>query len=419
MLGIYEIIALALSLGGFGVNPNPKAPSADVVLEYAVEDADVIAYVDAVPLITGNYQALTKLPEAPQIKASPALRDAVGKAIAEVEGARGLVKTAIGVDLTTDLSNATMFVRMGTPQPQLLLVVRGKFPADVVAKVAKMTQARTESIGGTPAVAVGGAFEMLAVTRGGVALLGNRALITPRLAAGWKAPARPKGSPLATTAKLLADHPVYLVAATPASTRFQKTVMGTAGSGASSGGAEVAAFLKRFQFVGAAVFHNGLAWTIHDADAAAHGRSVMASEGWIDLLRAAHLAPRGFARIMLSFVEDLRGSDPGIALLKKHKTDLLKLVDQYTGDGTFKVKWDKDPRAHTLTVRATGKRLSDVLPFGFLVPVMAWGMIAEKPVPPPAPPPPMRPAPRPRSGGGITTPPAPQQKKPPAPTPRP
>ena len=414
MLGLYEIIALALSLGNFGVTANPKAPSADAVLEYAVEDADVVAYVDAVPLIAGNYQALTKLPDAPQVKASPQLRDAVGKAIAEVEGARGLVKTTIGLDLTTDLSNATMFARMGA-RPEMLLVVRGKFPADMVAKVAKMTQGRVETIQGAQAVAVGGAFEMLAVTKSGVALIGTRAFVTARLAPSWKPPSRAKGSALALTAKLLGDKPFYLVAATPGSARFQKMVE-------SSGGADAAVFFKRFQFVAGAVFHNGLTWTIHDKDAAGHARSVMASEGWLELMRAAHLAPRGFAKIMMSFLDDVRSSDPNVAVLKKHKAELLKIVDQFTGDGNFKVKWEKDAKGRVVTVRATGKRLSEVLPFGFLAPAFAWGMLSARSVSSPPPQvvaPPVRPTPKPRTGGGITAPPAPKRPAPaPAPLPR-
>src|SRR5512134_1347457 len=130
MFGIYEVIALALALGGFGVQNNPKAPSADVVLEYAVEDADVIAYVDAVPLIPGNYSVLKKLPDAPEIKGSPALKEIVTKVIAEVDGARGAAKAAVGVDLTTDVSNATLFVKLTQP-PEVLVVARGKFPTDM------------------------------------------------------------------------------------------------------------------------------------------------------------------------------------------------------------------------------------------------------------------------------------------------
>src|SRR5690242_20625497 len=105
MFGIYEVIALALALGGFGVKANPKAPSADVVLEYAVDDADAFAYVDAVPLIPGNYSVLKALPDAPEIKGNAVLSDLVTKAVNQVEGARGAVKAAVGVDLTTDLSN--------------------------------------------------------------------------------------------------------------------------------------------------------------------------------------------------------------------------------------------------------------------------------------------------------------------------
>src|SRR5689334_6451142 len=126
MFVIHEVIVLALALGGFGVEANPKAPSADVVLQYAVDDADVVAYVDAVPLIPGNYTALKKLADDPSVKANATLRDAVSHAVTEVETWRATVRTFVGVDLTTDLSNVALFARLTSP-PEVLLVARGKF----------------------------------------------------------------------------------------------------------------------------------------------------------------------------------------------------------------------------------------------------------------------------------------------------
>src|SRR5262245_55192494 len=167
MFGIYEVIALALALGGFGVQANPKAPTADVVLEYAVDDADAIAYVDAVPLIPGNYAVLTKLPDAPEIKGSTVLSDMVGKVVSQVEGARGAIKQAVGVDLTTDLSNAVMFAKLSQP-PEVLLVARGKFPTDMPTKISKMMGGKTEKIGDAEAIALGGPFEVIAVSKDGV-----------------------------------------------------------------------------------------------------------------------------------------------------------------------------------------------------------------------------------------------------------
>jgi hypothetical protein len=407
MFGIYEVIVLALALGGFGVEPNPKPASPDVVLEYAVEDADVVAYVDAVPLIPGNYTALKKLADAPEIKNNAALRDVVGKVVAEVEGTRGTVKTVVGVDLTTDLSNVAMFARLSAT-PELLLVARGRFPADMPDKIAKMTGGKVETIGQGQALALGpGPLEVLALDKAGVLFLGARKLVTDRLAPGWNAPAR-KGI-LADTARLLADKPVYLVAASTTSGRLVDLMK-------ANGAGEAAAFLARFTFVAAALHHNGLSWVMQDKDAAGHSRSVMASEGYVDILRAMHLAPRGFAKVVVSFLDDVQGTDPELAVLKQHKGDLLKLVDQFTGDGNFKVKMDKDARGFRVGVRLTGKRLSDVVPLGVVIPGMAFALLSgsskQAVTAPPAPPATIV---KPRTGGGIKATPKPRPKPAPAP----
>ena len=46
-LGIVEVITLMLGLGGFGVQPNPKAPTPDAALQYAMPDADIVMHFDA------------------------------------------------------------------------------------------------------------------------------------------------------------------------------------------------------------------------------------------------------------------------------------------------------------------------------------------------------------------------------------
>lgn len=393
MFGIYEVIALALALSGFGVQANPKAPSADAVLEYAVDDADAIAYVDAVPLIPGNYAALKALPDAPEIKGSAVLSDMVTKAVTQVESARGAIKTAIGVDLTTDLSNAVMFAKIAQP-PELLLVARGKFPTDMPTKIGKMMGGKAEKIGDAEAIALGGPFEVIAVSKDGVLFAGSRALVTARLDAKWKAPARAKGSFLAEVAKLLADKPVYLAAVSMSSGRISKAA-----------DADARAFVDRFDMAAGAVYANGIGWMVKDKTADGHERTVMASDGIIDLMRAAHLAPRGVVKILMSLVDDVGGNDPEVAELKKHKADILKLLDQFTGDGKFKVKTDDDKKTFKLTVRASGKRLSDVVPVGFIVPMMWLGMMegqksmatTQQIVTPTTSKPPVRPAPKPKA----------------------
>ena len=110
--GIIEVITLLLGLAGFGLQPNPKAPTADQALQYAVPDADFVAHLDAASLIPGNYKLLGQLADQPQIKASPDLQKMVRQAVNEIEGARGLAKTATGIDLTTDVYDATAFFQV-------------------------------------------------------------------------------------------------------------------------------------------------------------------------------------------------------------------------------------------------------------------------------------------------------------------
>ena len=138
--GIIEVITLLMGLSGLSVQANPKPPTADQALEYAVADADIVAHFDAASVIPGNYKVLTSLQNQPQIKASPELAKAVRKAVAEIDGPRGLVKNMVGVDITTDISDATAFLRVVPKQePNVIVAVHGRFKSDTIDKVAKLT----------------------------------------------------------------------------------------------------------------------------------------------------------------------------------------------------------------------------------------------------------------------------------------
>ena len=135
----------------------------------------------------------------------------------------------------------------------------------------------------------------------------------------------------------------------------------------------------------------------------------MLTDGFLDLTRAMHIAPRGFAKIVGAAIDSYKGKDKDADALIAHKAELLKVVDSYTGDGKFKVKVEKDAKGHAVTVRATGKSLSDVVPAAALVPVVLLGIMeaeaASAPPPPPAKAQPAKPV-KPRSTGGVTKPPA-------------
>ncbi len=125
-------------------------------------------------------------------------------------------------------------------------------------------------------------------------------------------------------------------------------------------------------------------------------------DGAVDILRAAQVAPRGMAKIVLGALESYKGTDKQIDELIRRKGDIWKIVDANTGDGQFKAQLDKDPKTLKLSVRLTGKSLSEVVPAGGLLPLggFAWlfmmrgndamnepASVRSSPVPPPLPPP--------------------------------
>jgi hypothetical protein len=101
------------------------------------------------------------------------------------------------------------------------------------------------------------------------------------------------------------------------------------------------------------------------------------SNGLVDVLRAAQIAPRGFAKIAFGALESYRG-DRQIDEVMRHKADLQKVFDSYIGDGTFKAKVDADKKAMRLSVRLTGKSASDVIGLGAILPVGAVLFLSER-----------------------------------------
>lgn len=380
MFGLVEVITLLLGLQGFGITADPKPPTADQSLQYAMPDADVVLHLDATSIIPGNYKALTQLATQPQIAASPELAKGVREVVNEVEGARGLVKTTAGIDLTTDVTDATMFVRLVPSQdPEGVVVVRGKFTTDTVEKIGKaLGEKPFATAGGGKVIAIGKDKAMgLGVTKDGVLVAGTPRLVSDRvLGGGWKAPARPANSNLAYVADVINARPVFAVVLTM-SAGARKDAIARLGKNFLSdviGRHKVAAF---------SVFADGVGWTWVDTTRPGLDQMAMVSDGMIEILRAAQIAPRGIAKIALGALDSYKGTSKQVDEVIKHKPDLLKIVSMFTGDGAFKVAVDKDPAKLRMTVRATGKSLSEVVPGGLILPGVLFALIARAPSPPP------------------------------------
>jgi hypothetical protein len=424
MLGIVEVVLLLLGLSNFGLQPNPTPPTADASLQYAMADADIVLYVDAATFVPNNYKALMQLGNQPQIKSSPELAKLVREMVAEVDGMRGIAKSTIGVDPTTDVTSATVFLQILPKQdPIFVAAVRGKFTAASIEKIAKLTSKQTAKVGGGVMVELGGDEPAVALTKDGVLLAGTPKLVRDRLADTWKAPARPAGGSLAHAAEAIAAKPVFAMAVAMSATARKAALdeLGPKKTFATD-------LIQRHKAASFAVFPDGIGWTWIDRDKAGLDSMAQMAEGAMELLRAAQIAPRGLAKIVMGGLESYRGTDKMVDEVLKRKADITKIVESYSGDGNFKVKIDKNPATLRLDVRATGKFLSEVLPVGALVPIAGlafFGMRKKEMAPPPAitpakPVTPVRPAP-PAPGQKTAPPPAskPPAPKPAAPAPRP
>jgi hypothetical protein len=131
-----EIVLLLLALSGFGVQQNPNAPSSTEVLKYAPAEADLMAYVDAEAVLPGNWQFLASLPKDPAVAGSKELKKHIEAGIAMAEGGRTMIQKMLGFDLVNDVKSAAVFLTVKAKgDPDVLVVVRGNFPADAVEKI--------------------------------------------------------------------------------------------------------------------------------------------------------------------------------------------------------------------------------------------------------------------------------------------
>jgi len=409
--GIIEVITLLLGMAGFGLQANPKAPTADQALQYAVADADIAIHLDAASLVPGNYKLLGQLADQPQIKASPELQEMVRHTVSEVEGARSLAKMTTGLDVTTDIYDATAFFQIVPhADPSFVLAVHGKFSTGNLDKIAKLSNKSAVKLGAGTIVDSNGPHDpAIALTKEGVLLVGTPGLVRDRLADAWKSPSHDAGTNLGYVAEAVNAKPVFAVVLTMSPGARSEAISHL---GKQSFATDL---VTRHKAAGFSIFHDGIGWTWVDSTKAGVDSMELVSNGVIDVLRAAQIAPRGIAKIAMGALDSYSGTSPQIDDLIKHKADIQKIIETYTGDGNFKVKSDKNPKTMRLSVRATGKSVSEVLPLGLLLPGAAVALLpvltdeeAAKPVLVPGPAPAAKPTP--------AKPPAP---KPPAPKPTP
>jgi hypothetical protein len=344
-----QLVSVLFSLSGFGVAQNAKAPSPAEVSKYGVEDADVFLFVDLDPLVAKNYRAFVALRDKKEIQAVPELRAGIDRAVAEAEAGREQAKKMFGVDPVTDVKSFAVWVKLGAGEPTGVVAVRGTFPPTWLDSAGHLAQAQRFEVDGQKAVLLGD--EAVARTRDGQVLFGTRALVEERLKKGWKAG---KGSAEVRTA--LGERPLFTVVFAPGPAGRQ---LMTARAADDPGLRDIVAALSQVRF---SVLRNGVSWRYVATDKDGMQAAVLASEGLLDLMRASHLFARALARLILAGVRTHARNEPKLAAIVAREAELLKLVDSMTGDGRFAGSVQKNAAKNMVTVKATGRRLSEVVP---------------------------------------------------------
>jgi hypothetical protein len=361
-----QIFSLLMALSGFGIDANPKAATADQVLEHSVDDADFVMHFDVAAVVPRNFKALTDLPNDPAIKGNRELVDITKSIAAQAQQGRAMVKGMVGFDPITDVDSVTLFAKFkpGSDDPDVLIDVRGNLPPDLISKISKATGAPMEVFGGRSGLVVDKFY--LGVAKSGDLLFGTTAWVKPRLADTWKAPTRPANSHGARFAALLDEKPFLAYSFSPSATTLKMMEKG--------GDNPFIALFKDLDLAVASFRTDGIVWATYSKTTKGFENAALAADGAIDLMRACQIAPRGFAKLAVAYLDVYAGKSKEIDELIKHKNDILKIVEQYTGDGQFKATIDKDPKSKGVVVHAIGKHLSEVLPFGLAIPAgaVAW-----------------------------------------------
>ena len=368
-LGFIELLAIIATLSGFGVNPNPKAPSAAEVMKYAPADADFMAHVDLQAVLPSNYKALQELIDHEIVKDQPRTREALTETLREIDSGLLMAKGLTGLDIINDLHSITVWMQLPSAgMPEALAVVRGNFPADLIDRLSQQSGAPIARLDGYDAISAPDGSATL-VLQGRELLIGTPAWVEARLAKSWR-PARFKaGSSMAQAMAMLRDKPFLAAVSRPSQMAAKRLLqeMGNSDNAATD-------LVSGHALAVVTLAHNGMAWIWQARSNDGYERAVMTSEGLLDLFRASHFAARGLAKVVTAALRSYAGTSREIDSFLRHESEILALVTSITGDGKFRSDVRKDPRRRTITVRARGKKLSDVLPISGFLPAIAAGM---------------------------------------------
>jgi len=280
-----------------------------------------------------------------------------------------MLKGTHGFDPVTDVKWVAAWVTVpDAGEPDVLVVVRGNLPADAVDKIAGATGMSAKKVGAGRAVAVHEGKQLVGIAADGTLIAGSAALVTQRLSAKWKPT---KATP--RLAALLDGKPFLALVSTPSNRAIRRISKELS----DPDDALARDMFSAHTFAALAFAHDGLWWTWTDRTARGFNRASLASDGVIELMRAGHLGTRGMVRVALAALGSFAGADPAVAAIDRNQATILRIVEAFTGDGTFQVQVDKSAATRTVSVHAWDKELARVIPgVGAVAVIGAIGAIA-------------------------------------------
>jgi len=361
------LISVGLSFAGFGIEANPNAPTGAEIVRFAPKKSDFMAYIDVESIAPKNYAALKAFAASKELSAAPELQRELKSLVGQIEMGLGMAKGAVGVDPIRDLKSIAAWVWFPrTGDPWFLLHVRGNFPAGLIDKIAATSGGvKTVKLRGRTAILEDGM--MLASAPDGSLLFGHPKLVRPRALRPIRKGSPRRGTVNARALKVFDQRPFFALVSSPsrmALQRMQREMSAMRENAFSD-------LISGHSFAAVALKHNGVMWTIATKANKGIERARMASQGLLNLMRASHFAGRGLSNIFFASLDSYRGRDRNLDTIIGMKRDLMKLVEDFTGDGKFKERIDVNRRARTVTVTAIGRSLSDVLPLAGALPAGA------------------------------------------------
>lgn len=374
MFGSFFAIML-LTLGGVGGSHDAPSPKAAEVQRYAVAGANHLVFVNFAAVLPNSLALAETLAGLEMVKSSPELSRAASEGMSALKLGLAMIESKTGVNPIRDLHWAAGWATYPSEgDPHVLVAIGGKFPSDLISKLAGMMSLNVVQVHGRPTLRPPGERMVFALAPKGVFLVGTPTLIKTRLAQGWAAP-RGKGAGrlLVELPRILKSRPHLAVASAPSATsraRFAKLL--------NAKDERVARrVLTAHDFFVLSLAAKGMRWTWDARDASGLEDAHMVSLAALDLLRALNHGGRGIARLAYAFAEDLLVDAPAEVRepVLRHRKELLELIMSMSGNGKFSSSVKIDKKNHAVTVSAKGKSLRQVLPAGGLVLGGALGFV--------------------------------------------